>query len=92
MNKINAILSKFPTDASQWSQATDEIRDLARLVRNAYNELTIDVIQGEPGYVQALDFRSFRTPAQWNTEFKAQILGLWAKLSDWAKESVLKSI
>lgn len=46
----------FPSDATCWSQATEEIRDMYREAR-----LLADV--GEDG---AVDFRQCDTPAQWN--------------------------
>lgn len=48
--------AEFPSDATCWSQATDEVRDMCRESR-----LLAGV--GEAG---AVDFRSFSTPDQWN--------------------------
>ena len=38
LNKIEKFLEQFPTDATSWSQATDEIRDLSRASREMLNE------------------------------------------------------
>ena len=60
LHKIEKFLEQFPTDATSWSQATDEIRDLSRASREMLNEY--DDIQ-----VEAVDFTTTRTPAEWNT-------------------------
>ena len=66
-NKIEKFLEQFPTDATSWSQATDEIRDLSRASREMLNEY--DDIQ-----VEAVDFTATRTPAEWNTKAREAIL------------------
>lgn len=48
--------ARFPSEATCWSQATDEVRDICR-------EARILAGVGEDG---AVDFRLFKTPAQWN--------------------------
>ena len=60
LHKIEKFLEQFPADATSWSQATDEIRDLSRASRVMLNEY--DGIQ-----VEAVDFTATRTPAEWNT-------------------------
>jgi hypothetical protein len=90
--KLNDFINQFPDNATNWSQATDEIRDLCRGCRESYNELVLNVVEGEKGYIDALDFRSFKTPSQWNTEAKKMIRTLWAKMDDWAKENALNSV
>ena len=57
---------QFPEDAETWRDATDEIRDLAHNVRCSYNELVLDVCEGDKGYIEALNFRTFKTPSCWN--------------------------
>ena len=37
-NKIEKFLEQFPTDATSWVQATDEVRDLARASREMLDE------------------------------------------------------
>ncbi len=88
-NELFNILNKYPIDAISWSQADDRIRDLARKVREIYNELVLDVTEGDPGYVYPLDFRIYKSPAQWNTNAKSFILKFWAMMDDRAKENVL---
>lgn len=51
-----AILAKFPADATCWSQATDEVRDMSRWARE---ELGLDEDA-------ATNFRAISTPARWN--------------------------
>lgn len=48
----------FPPDATCWSEATDEVRDLSRYARQARYQI--------PG--AALDFRQLNTPSDWNTK------------------------
>lgn len=50
-----AIEQKFPGNATCWSQATDEIRDMAR-------EARLLLRHDDP-----LDFGAIKTPAEWNT-------------------------
>ena len=60
LNKIERFLDKFPTNATSWREATDEVRDLARASREMLEEY--DDIK-----VEAVDFTAIRTPAEWNT-------------------------
>ena len=66
-SKIEKFLEQFPTDATSWVQATDEVRDLARASREMLDEY--DDIRGE-----AVDFTAIRTPAEWNTLGREAIL------------------
>ena len=47
----------YPLNATCWSQATDEVRDLCRYARNV-----LDLDEDE-----AVDFRNLNTPSEWNT-------------------------
>jgi len=89
---IEKKLSQYPDNATSWGDADDGIRDLAREVRETYNELTINVLEGDKGYVESLDFKSFKTPSEWNTKAKKQIRTLWSKMTDWSKENVIENI
>ena len=60
LHKIEKFLEQFPTNATSWREATDEVRDLARVSREMLDEY--DDIQ-----VEAVDFTATRTPAEWNT-------------------------
>lgn len=67
IQKIEKFLEQFPTDATSWVQATDEVRDLARASRemlDEYDDIT----------VEAVDFTAIRTPAEWNTLGRKAIL------------------
>ena len=83
--RLDQILSQFPDDAEGWHQATDEIRELARLVRKTYN-------LEFKGFVKPLNFKSFKTPSAWNTEGKKQINNLWSKLDDYYKKVILNKL
>ena len=67
LNKIERFLEQFPTDATSWVQATDEVRDLARASREMLDEY--DDIK-----VEAVDFTAIRTPAEWNTRAREAVM------------------
>ena len=66
-SKIEKFLEQFPTDATSWVQATDEVRDLARASREMLDEY--DDIK-----VEAVDFTAIRTPAEWNTRAREAVM------------------
>ena len=66
-SKIGKFLEQFPTDATSWVQATDEVRDLARASREMLDEY-------DDFKVEAVDFTATRTPAEWNTKAREAIL------------------
>lgn len=66
-SKIERFLEKFPTDATSWSQATDEVRELSRASREFladYDDIN----------VEAVDFTAIKTPAEWNTLGRESIM------------------
>lgn len=67
IQKIEKFLEQFPTDATSWRQATDEVRDLARASREMLDEY--DGIK-----VEAVDFTAIKTPAEWNTLGRESIM------------------
>ena len=67
LNKIEKFLEQFPTDATSWVQATDEVRDLSRASREMLDEY--DDIK-----VEAVDFTAIRTPAEWNTKAREAVM------------------
>ena len=84
--KLKSFLKEFPSNTKTWAKATDEMRDLARELREYYNEQN-DLSEGQKGYIDGLPFREFKTPSEWNTKAKKQILSTWKKLSKEQKES-----
>lgn len=60
LHKIEKFLEQFLTDATSWSQATDEVYDLARTSREFLDEY--DDVK-----VEAVDFATLDTPAKWNS-------------------------
>ncbi|MFR9635488.1 MAG: hypothetical protein SNH55_02790 [Rikenellaceae bacterium] len=81
---MNAILEKyleqFPTNATSWSHATDEIRDLARTIRELLEEY-----QGI--IVEPIDFRAIKTPSEWNIQGRIFIIDNYAKMNNDAKNT-----
>lgn len=76
MSKIalKKFLAQFPDDAKSWAKATDEVRDIARTAKEYYNEL-------EGKNIQPCDFRSMKTPSEWNTKGKKYIFKVYDKMS-----------
>ena len=66
-NRLENFLEQFPTNATCWSQATDEVYDLARTSREFLDEY--DDVK-----VEAVDATTLRTPAEWNTVCREVIL------------------
>ena len=67
LHKIEKFLEQFPTNATSWREATDEVRELARASREMLDEY--DDIN-----VEAVDFTATRTPSEWNTRAREAIL------------------
>jgi hypothetical protein len=83
-NNLLQYLELFPNDAKSWNQATDELRDIARMSRMTYLEVD------EKDY-PALDFKQLKTPGEWNTKSKSYIKEMYARMSDKAKKEFLNS-
>lgn len=60
LEQLQNYLNKFPANATSWSQATDEVRDLCRMIREELEDQGLTI---EP-----LNFRELRTPSDWNTK------------------------
>lgn len=71
---VQKYLDKFRDDETSWRGATDELRDIARYSREFLAEL--DDVE-----VDALDFKSFKTPAEWNSASKKYIMDNISKMS-----------
>jgi hypothetical protein len=63
---VEKFLAKFPDTATSWKDATDELRDIARISREYIGEF--DGIE-----VDAIDYHSLKTPAAWNMTSKDYI-------------------
>ena len=88
--KLETYMAKFPDNATSWRQATDEMRDLARRVRMAYNELVLKVTDPDEQGIEAINFKMIATPSEWNTKAKQQIRILWGPLSPRTQEQITK--
>ena len=64
---IEKFLEKFPTDATSWREATDEVRDLARASREMLDEY--DDVQ-----VDSIYFPDIKDPAEWNTRAREAVM------------------
>ena len=70
----------FPVDVTQWNNATDEIRDLTRYIRQYYNEVILDIERDDethPKSQKALNWRQFKTPSEWNSNGQKEIVRVW---------------
>lgn len=89
---LKRYLNRFPDKAQNWSLATDEIKDICHIIRTAYNEIDLNLCEGDKGSIESLNFARFKTPSIWNSEAKKQIFEIWQKMSDRAKKQALKNI
>jgi hypothetical protein len=71
--KIEKFLERFPKNATNWGDATDEIRDLSRTSREYLEEL--DGVTVKP-----VNFNACKTPAAWNTKGRESILANFDKM------------
>lgn len=77
----DAISEQFPPNATCWSQATDEVRDMARYARDGI--LGLDEFH-------AIDFRLLRSPAEWNTNGINGIIKFYEMMDDSQKQSFIE--
>lgn len=77
--QIEKYLERFPKEAICWSDATDEIRDLARASREYLEEY-------EGVIVEPFDFRSYKKPSEWNTKGRDYILANFDRMNDHTKK------
>lgn len=71
--QIENFLARFPKNATNWAQATEEIRDLSRESREYLQEM--DGVIVEP-----VDFHRLRTPAEWNTKGRDSIIANYDRM------------
>jgi hypothetical protein len=81
-NNLLKYLELFPNDAKSWNQATDELRDIARMSRMTYLEVD------EKDY-PALDYKQLKSPGEWNTKSKSYIKEMYTRMSNKAKKEFL---
>lgn len=82
-SKLRArIGNNFPPAATRWSQATDEVRDMARCAR--------EVLQ--LGDEHAIDFSNLRTPSSWNTVGINGIISFYERMDQQQRDLFLKQV
>lgn len=67
---IENFLRNFPLDATSWAQATDEIRSLVHEIRINHNDYFEEQIE-------SMNWYSFTSPSQWNTEGRLEFWRIW---------------
>lgn len=77
--EIEKFLEQFPKNATSWAQATDDVRDLARESREHLENY-------EGVIVEPLNFRSFSTPAEWNTKGRDYIIANYERMQERTKK------
>jgi len=87
--KIEDFLKQFPDNATSWADATDEVRDFARTAKEYYNELDLDLLVDDPKGLYPLDFRSIKTPAEWNKKGRDYIFNTVDMMSDKTKNAYM---
>jgi hypothetical protein len=90
---LKSIFAEYPTNATSWRDADDTMRDLTRMVRETYNEHN-DFAEGDDGYIESMNFRSFKTPSEWNTKSQNEIVRIYNMMTPQIqkiyKDSVLR--
>lgn len=90
---LDAFLAQFPSNATSWGNAGEEIRDIARIMRETYNEMQLDVIEGDEGWMDSIvDIKKTKKPAGWNTEFKNQIKTFWNMMDKNVQKLAIETI
>ena len=82
------LFKSFPIDAASWKNATDEVRDISKLARETYNEF--QQVDGNDEVIQSLNFRSFKTPSDWNSKSQDFIVMCWNKMNAETKREFLR--
>ena len=72
-------LNEYPDDAKSWADATDELKDIAKTAREFIGEY-------DDKQIKPLDFKSFKTPSEWNTKAKKYIKDTYESMSDNCKK------
>lgn len=83
-NIFKKAINKF----SYWEKS-DEKADIVNSIRQAYNELELDVLKGEKGYVEMIDNKKYWDQPKEYAKFATDI---WNKLKGniWAKQNALE--
>ena len=81
---VENFLKQFPDDTDTWKNATDEIRDIARNIKELYNE------RNEDDKIESLNFKKINKPSEWNTEGKKYIRMVYGKMCDVCKKEFKK--
>lgn len=81
--EISGFMKKYPDNATSWAQADDGMRDLSRIARETINEQ-----QGMN--IESMNFREFKTPAEWNKKSKAFVKKVYKKMTPETKKVFFK--
>lgn len=71
--------SQFPADATCWSKATDEVRDMARSAR----------LLGWGTSGDAIDFRALDTPSLWNAHGIGYIISAYERMNEAGQQAFI---
>lgn len=87
---MEKFMAGFPDNATSWAQATDELSELAWLMREFHVTIDQDLLLDEPGaYPEPPIFRK-GDPGERNAALKQYVKQLWPLLGDWARKQFIK--
>ena len=80
---------KFKVALKRMPDWYDEKIDITNSIRQSYNELELDVIEGEKGYVEMINNKKYGNQPDVYIKFASDI---WKKLkgNEWAKQNALE--
>jgi hypothetical protein len=79
------LFNKFPRDTKTWSNATDEMPDIAKMAR-----LHLEDIDGIK--MPSLNLSSADTPALWNSMAQSYIVTIYNKMSTESKQMFIQDL
>lgn len=90
--EMDRAISKFPTDATCWSQGTDEMRYFLETTRGFYNDKETRVSEGQWGYMAPYNFKKVSTPGGYNKKASEETLRLFNSMGKEVKVLYINEI
>ncbi len=89
---LSKFFKLFPRNTSSWAEATDEIRDIAKMAREYYTEYDLKVVYDDPKAMQPLNFRSINSPSEWNIKGQDYTIKVYNMMSNETKKIFLRDV
>lgn len=80
---VSNFFKQFPRNAKNWADATDEVKEIARLARETYEE--IDGVK-----IQPIPWKSLSSPSEWNSKYQDYTFKVYSKMSEAAKTEFVR--